>query len=290
MTGDGPATGCWIYAVQATGGPGVPPGLLGVADEPVRPLEAAGLVAVVATVPLAAIDPGSDTTEDPDADPPIERLAVAHHRVVTALSMTGPLVPFRLGTVCPDEQAVSALLIDRSQQLAAALRLANGCTEWGVKIFLEPPAASQTVAKEAPGDVAGDQPDPRSGAGTAYLLRRRAQRTTADRRRQVATDHADEAHQALAVHADAFSRFQVHDPWTAAHRPWTILSASYLVSEANLDQFTETVAALRRYPGVAVDLTGPWPAYTLGAGAGSGAGSDTGTGADQAEGQSVRSA
>ena len=100
-----------------------------------RPLHAAGFVAVVAEVDESEF--GADALhrnlEDLDW---LERTARAHHAVIEAVARTHPVVPARLATVYSSAAAVEKMLHERAADFRQALARIAERSEWGVKAFV----------------------------------------------------------------------------------------------------------------------------------------------------------
>lgn len=248
--------GTWVYAVTESVGPDLLTGMTGVAGEPLRTTGATGLTAVVGTVPLATF--GEDALhrnlEDIDW---LARVAHAHDAVVAAVARAVPAVPFRMATVYFDDSRVRSLLDGRGDGFRAALSHVAGRAEWGVKALLD----VSHLAEAAP---AGAGAPGESGAGAAYLRRKREQHQARERIDQLALDHADEIHGGLAALAvDAC----LHRPQSAAlarQKLPMILNAAYLVENDAAGEFAQAVGRQDdRHQGVVLELTGPWPAYSF---------------------------
>ncbi|MET8356714.1 GvpL/GvpF family gas vesicle protein [Micromonospora sp. NPDC005171] len=246
------AAGAWLHGVVQDADPATLATIVGMDGGPVRAVSAAGLVAVVSAAPLDEYgeEPLRRNLEDLVW---LERVARAHHAVVEALARRGPVVPARLATVHTDDGRVAGSLAASRAELVAALDRLTGRGEWGVKGFLVPGAA--TVAAGTAG--AG-------GVGTAYLRRRRAQLTAREERQQVASAAADAVHSALCELAVAGRRHAPQDRRLSGVTAPMVLNGAYLVDVAALPRFSELVGTLgRRHPGLHLELTGPWPAYSF---------------------------
>lgn len=128
----------WLYAVMAAPEDGAPPqGLTGVADEPVRLVEKAGLAAVVGSVPLEEFDEEALRGHLEDLEW-LERTARAHHRVINGAARQGQVIPLRFATLYHDDDRVRAMLQERREDFTATLRRVAGRTEWGVKAYVDP--------------------------------------------------------------------------------------------------------------------------------------------------------
>ncbi|MEU4893893.1 GvpL/GvpF family gas vesicle protein [Streptomyces sp. NPDC044780] len=245
----------WLYAVTAAPVGGAPPhGLTGVADEPVRLVERAGLAAVVGSVPLADFDEDAlrDHLEDLEW---LERTARAHHRVINGAARLGQVIPLRFATLYHDDDRVRAMLQERREDFTATLRRVTGRTEWGVKAYVDPASFLPDPDEDESG---GDSP------GTAYLMRRRAQRQDQETAHLRATERAEEIHASLAALAVATAAHPPQDAALAAYEGWMVLNNSYLVPDDRTEEFTDAVTALKeRHPTVTLELSGPWPPYSF---------------------------
>jgi hypothetical protein len=229
----------WVYGV--VGGEAPVPAQLGVdPNSRVELVRAAGLAALT-----------SSTRERwalRDAAR-FETLARSHARVLEAALARGPVVPFRVGTVLTDEAGVRELLTQARSTFVTALRRLRGCAEWGVKVSVPQLAAVASVATvpASPRDrlalahTAGA--DPSRDAGDAFLRR---------------------VHGRLAGHAgDVLINPPAEGPPLASEAD-VALDARYLVADDQARAFAAEAAQLARDArdhGMALELSGPWPAY-----------------------------
>ena len=248
----------WLYAVTSAEDAGAGPlkGRTGIAGEPVRVIGGAGLAAVVGSVPLKDFD--DDAMHEHLQDLRwLEGSARAHHQVIGEASRRGPVIPLRFGTLFHDDDRVRAMLVDRKADLAVALERVAGRTEWGVKAFADPKAFLPDSSEE-PGEGGGEKP------GTAYLLRRRAQREQKETAHLRVTRQAEEIHAALSEPSVEGAVHPPQDAALAAYEGWMILNNSYLVPDERVADFTALVSELgQRFPGVGLELSGPWPPYSF---------------------------
>ncbi|MGW2250714.1 GvpL/GvpF family gas vesicle protein [Kitasatospora sp. NPDC001660] len=248
----------WLYAiVPADRLPS--PEQRGVAEEPLRTLGGPDLAVVAGSVPRDDFDPEPlhAHLEDPVW---LERAVRAHHRVVESLARAGAALPLRFATLYHDDARAEALLRERHDEFAEALRRVEGRTEWGVKAYLArrpPPPGTDTGS--GPGDPTG-----RDRPGTAYLLRRRAQRQEREDTSRQALDDARTIHARLAGVAVAAALHPPQSAEASGRAEAMVLNGSYLLDHADRQRFADAVAALAaRHPGLRLELTGPWPPYSF---------------------------
>ena len=164
----------------------------------------------------------------------------AHHRLLAALQLEGPLLPLRFGTICPEKAHVEALLEANYEDFCATLALLHGRQEWTLRL-----GADRARLKEAIALVHETQPDDPSLEAEA------------DRLLQMAAEHC---HQTLSTLAD---RSEIHQ-LDVRQRP--VLRAAYLVATDQADAFRNRVASLQRaYQtlGIRLQLEGPSPPFNF---------------------------
>ncbi|MGW1373953.1 GvpL/GvpF family gas vesicle protein [Streptomyces sp. NPDC002446] len=232
-------------------------GLLGVADSPVHLVREGHLGEVVVAVSPV---PGQDFEEAAlrahleDLEW-LESVARAHHRVIEALAARTTVLPLRLATVYLDDERVRLMLQARREAFADRLSRLAAHVEWGVKIYVEAPAAAQPAEPAA---------DPDLSPGRAYLSRRRAQRHA----REDAYRDAEEAARRIeeAARGYAVDRVQ-HRPQQGelARGPGeNVINDAYLVPQRHAESFrTEVLRAAEGHSGVRVEVTGPWAPYSF---------------------------
>lgn len=249
-------TGVWLYAVTRGRTPPRLTELRGVGGEPVRTVDADDLLAVVSSVSLDEFGEAALKRNLEDLDW-LAATARAHDAVVNSVARTAPTVPFRLATLYLGDERVRGLLAGHHDELEAALDRLAGRTEWGVKAYAERDAfvGAEPRAQEVPSG---------GGAGTAYLLRRKAQLAARDEGERRAAAIAEELHTALAGISIAARRHPPQNARLAGTRAWMILNGTYLVDDPRGDDFSAAVRAMEAsYPGVRLELTGPWPPYSF---------------------------
>jgi hypothetical protein len=157
-----------------------------------------------------------------------------------------------MATVYLSDEGVRELLGDHRAEMVATLDRLRSRSEWGVKGY----ATSSTDASEEELDSPSEAP------GTAYLLRRRAQRDRTARRHRDLVEVAEDAHAQLAAVAVASRRYPPQDARLSRRPEPMILNAAYLVDDADVVQFEERVHAVSRVD-LQLELTGPWAPYSF---------------------------
>jgi hypothetical protein len=148
--------------------------LRGIGGDPITLLRHGPLAAIVGD----AIADALVVTELSELGP----VALAHDAVVrTAMEAADAVVPFRLGTVFRDRDAIRTYLADHVDALRAALDRVTRCREWGVTVRRPSrarPLAADDLARELGAlAVAVATHHPRDGLlfDEAYLIRRDAE-------------------------------------------------------------------------------------------------------------------
>ncbi|GGO36318.1 GvpL/GvpF family gas vesicle protein [Streptomyces lasiicapitis] len=251
----------YVYAVCRPPTAPLHADLTGVAGVPPRQLVHEGLVAVVSPVPERdfAHDALRAHLEDLDW---LAATARAHQSVVAALATVTCPLPLRLATVFRDDSGVRAMLEEESERLRRILDRIDGHVEWGVKVWLvggapedpapgtEPPAARPSRAPES---------------GRDYLRRRRAGNAAREESAARAEVFTRRLHGDLTRYAaDARLHPVQSGPLADAGSGRNILNAAYLVPRSRSEEFLELVGrAEGTRPGLRVEVTGPWAAYSF---------------------------
>lgn len=234
----------WAYGVVPSGQPA--PAAPGVEGRPVEGVQRDDLVVLVSRVPAERFSTEAlhERLEDLET---LEALARAHDGVLEAALAAGDVVPLRLGTLYASADAVRELLAD--ERFARALRRVHRKAEWGVKAFAVPRAQ----------DAA-----PRPASGAEYLARRRAEREQAATQEDELAEVLAGIHASLADRADAAVLTRPQDRRLSGREEEMVLNAAYLVGREDAPEFAALVRRLGdrgAQAGVALELTGPWPAY-----------------------------
>jgi len=256
------ATGVWVYAIAETAGPASLGELRGVGGGPVRPVGAVGLTAVVADVALNTYGESALRRNLEDLAW-LEATARAHHQVIDAAGQLAPVLPMGLATVYSDDAGVRAMLAERGDHFRQTLRRIGARREWGVKAYEVPPSeVSLSETGRAPARAAAGPAA--AGAGAAYLQRRRSELSAHKDARRSALLSAQQVHAELSRLAAENRMHAPQAPQLTGIREPMILNAAYLLDDGQGDDFAAAVSALaERYPGVRLELTGPWPPYSF---------------------------
>ncbi|MFE8957557.1 GvpL/GvpF family gas vesicle protein [Streptomyces iakyrus] len=241
----------YVYAVCRPFGTPLQAELTGVAGDPPRALTHHGLVAVVSHVPERdfAEEPLRRHLEDLDW---LTETARAHQGVIDALtSVTTPL-PLRLGTVFRDDSGVRMMIEAREEDFLRTLDRLEGRVEWGVKVY----------AESEPQESA--QPAQKPASGRDYLRQRRMQTRSHEEMWQKAEAFSTRLHEELSAFAEDSRMHPPQNPALSKATGRNVLNAAYLVPRANSEEFVELVDRTKgEVPGMRIELTGPWAAYSF---------------------------
>jgi hypothetical protein len=213
-----------------------PAELFGVGRPPVA-------VRLVSSGPLAAVLSDVD-----DAFVVEEVDARAHVHVLIGLLGGGPVIPLRLGTVAPDDDAVRAEVLDAAQDdLVSALDALDGLVELHVDADDNEAEAIAAVAGAAPirpGESLDFQAALQVGQHVAELL--------VEHRQRLAGEIVDQLRPIAVRDAPRSVIKGPEDP---------VLRWAFLVKADDIVTFDETVVSIRAgYPSLAIRYVGPLPA------------------------------
>ncbi|WP_445526220.1 GvpL/GvpF family gas vesicle protein [Streptomyces cyslabdanicus] len=242
----------YVYAVCRPLGAPLQAQLTGVGGAPAKQLNHHGLVAVVSEVPERdfAEEPLRAHLEDLDW---LAATARAHQGVIDALTVVTTPLPLRLATVFRDDSAVRSMIEAREDHIRRTLDRLEGRVEWGVKIYAETEQPQQTP-----------QPVPRAASGRDYLRQRRQETRAGEDLWQKAETFATRLHEQLSGFAEESRLHAPQHPSLAAAAGRNVLNAAYLVPRGDSEEFVELVDRTKDdVPGLRVELTGPWAAYSF---------------------------
>ncbi|MEU1074690.1 MULTISPECIES: GvpL/GvpF family gas vesicle protein [unclassified Streptomyces] len=192
----------------------------------------------------------------------LESVARAHHEVVQAIATRETVLPLRMATVYRDDSRARLALTEQQPVFARRLAELDAHTEYGVKLYLTraapPPAAAPVGSADGPGPTT---------PGKAYLQRRKAQHHA----RETVYQEARQAAASIEVIAAAYTPHRVrHAPQSGAltgpreDRRENVVNDAYLVPDGDADRFRSDIEqAAREFPGIRVEVTGPWAPYSF---------------------------
>ncbi|GGX02094.1 GvpL/GvpF family gas vesicle protein [Streptomyces chartreusis] len=247
----------YVYAVCRPFRSALQAQLTGVAGAPPKQLTHHGLVAVVSTVPESdfAEAPLRAHLEDLDW---LTVTARAHQQVIDALTAVTTPLPLRLGTVFRDDSGVRTMMEAREQDFLRVLDRLEGRVEWGVKVYVER-EPTEAAEPTAPGP-----PEHAAGSGRDYLRRRRMQTRAHEDVWQRATEFAGRLHETLSAFGEEARLHAPQNATLSGASGQNVLNAAYLVPRSDSEEFVELVDREKDdAPGIRVELTGPWAAYSF---------------------------
>jgi 2-keto-4-pentenoate hydratase len=108
------------------------------------------------------------------------------------------------------------------------------------------------------------EPAGKPASGREYLLRRRARTRAGEELWQRAEEFAGRLHGTLADRADDARLHAPQNPALSGATGRNVLNAAYLVRRDLSEEFVELVDRTKDdVPGIRVELTGPWAAYSF---------------------------
>jgi hypothetical protein len=195
--------------------------------------------------------------------------AEAHDRVITAAADTAPVVPLPIFSLFRDEAAIRAMLAERREELSMLFSRLRGAREYTVRVYRDDALLNAALAELSPHIRELESSATRASPGQRYLQQRKLDEERRTELRRVSSEVAHSMYQALSPLARAVVREPLPapiasgEPRSASTQP-AVLNASFLVTDARLDDFRRVLSeliALRSPAGFRVDFTGPWPAY-----------------------------
>ncbi|MFB7929824.1 MULTISPECIES: GvpL/GvpF family gas vesicle protein [Streptomyces] len=241
----------YVYAVCRPFGTPLQSQLSGVAGDPPRALTHHGLVAVVSHVPERdfAEEPLHRHLEDLDW---LTETARAHQGVIDALTTVTTPLPLRLGTVFRDDSGVRMMMEAREEDFQRTLDRLEGRVEWGVKVYAE------SEQRESA------RPAQKATSGRDYLRQRRMQTRSHEEMWQKAEHFSTRLHENLSAFAEDSRLHPPQNPALSKATGQNVLNAAYLVPRAHSEEFVELVDRTKGdAPGMRIELTGPWAAYSF---------------------------
>ncbi|ANS69148.1 gas vesicle synthesis protein [Streptomyces lincolnensis] len=250
----------YVYAICHPFGTPLQAQLTGVAGDPPRLLHHHGLVAVVSHVPERDFAEGPLRSRLEDLDW-LTATARAHQGVIDALTVVTTPLPLRLGTVFWDDSGVRVMIEEREEVFRRTLERLHGRVEWGVKVYAESEPADGDRSGAGPGD---GLPAEKAVSGRDYLRQRRMRMRTNENMWQQAEAFAGRLHETLSAFAEDSRLHAPQNATLSGASGRNLLNAAYLVPREESEEFVELVDRTKDdVPGMRVELTGPWAAYSF---------------------------
>ncbi|CAL9623908.1 MULTISPECIES: GvpL/GvpF family gas vesicle protein [Streptomyces] len=241
----------YVYAVCRPFSTPLQAQLTGVAGDPPRALTHRGLVAVVSHVPERDFAEEALRAHLEDLDW-LTATARAHQGVIDALTTVTTPLPLRLGTVFLDDSGVRSMMEAREEDFHRTLDRLEGRVEWGVKVYAE--SGPQESAR----------PAEKPASGRDYLRQRRMQTRSHEEMWQKAEAFSTRLHERLSAFAEDSRLHPPQNPALSKASGRNVLNAAYLVPRTHSEEFVEMVDRTKdEAPGLRVELTGPWAAYSF---------------------------
>ena len=194
----------------------------------------------------------------------VSQRAMAHDRVLTWASDSGPVIPFPMWTLFRDAKAVKAMLSKRMTELQRTFaRIADG-REFIVRVYVQPGVLKERLGDHTTEIATLEAEAAAATPGQKYLLQRKIENLRRDAGRDVASKAAAEIHDALRAESMETVREQPVNSGAPREQGRAILNSSFLVKPARVVKFQEALTGMvTKYEpsGFKFDFTGPWPPY-----------------------------
>ena len=237
--------------------PGVEPG------EPLFAIETAGLAAAVSRVPqeLFCEEGLNELLSDL---PRLTPYAVRHEQATREIfNAARSLLPLTFGSIYLSTSRVRKLLTERAPEFRRKLDELRDQQEWEIKVFQRPAvllAAAAAAGKARSSTSAGEAPGP----GKAYLLQRLQERWSVEEAGRMTADMLRAIQSKLAT-VSTGTRIENSEGPTAETIDLVCRLALLVPALKRQDLLAVTEALRREYEplGLALELNGPWPAYSF---------------------------
>jgi hypothetical protein len=193
----------------------------------------------------------------------VAQVARKHEHLVEAVMECGTVIPAPLCTLFSNGDAVRDLLVANRERYRSLLARLQGRREWGLKVHCRAEVLPDLLAPSDPTLQALEHALCTASPGRAYVLRKQRDRRMDALVSQRIDDVVDEVlHELDAVAVDRRLRPSRQPSDGAA----MILNAAFLVdigAAADLHAIASRLASRFGDQEFALELTGPWPAYSF---------------------------
>jgi hypothetical protein len=190
--------------------------------------------------------------------------AIAHEHLIERFIRADALLPMQLFTLFTSDARLVEF-VDRDRvRIARVLKRVAGKVEWGLRLTWDEQAARAKVERKHAGARRQSAESGSSSAGSAYLSKKRDLLNVNRAQLAEVRTEAGRIYSAIARSAAAAVRRTAME--RAAPGSRLLLDAAFLVAAAKVTSFRTAVrthTSELRGAGVAVALTGPWPAYNF---------------------------
>lgn len=192
--------------------------------------------------------------------------AVAHDRVLTWASDHGAVVPLPMFSLFSGQQAVRAMLRERSSQLASTLANVARGREYALRVYRVDAELLGAITSLSPRLSEMAKTAESASPGQRYLLERKLEGEKKTELRSASQRIVDEIVRELEPHAVRMVRSPIPraaDGETAT-RGTMVFNAAFLVAPDQFESLQKTLSSLvarHGAHGFRFDFTGPWPPY-----------------------------
>jgi hypothetical protein len=192
--------------------------------------------------------------------------AVAHDRVLTWASDHGAVVPLPMFSLFSGQQAVRAMLRDRSSQLSSTLASVARGREYALRVYRVDAELLGAAATLSPRLSEMAKAAESASPGQRYLLERKLDGEKKTELRSLSQQIVEEIVSELRPNALGAVRSPIPraDAADAATSGTMVLNAAFLVAPDQFQDLQRTLTSLvarHGAHGFRFDFTGPWPPY-----------------------------
>jgi hypothetical protein len=182
-----------------------------------------------------------------------------HEAVIEEVMRQTPVLPARFATLFTSPDSVEQSVLEHREAITGFFARLGDQQEWAVKGLLDRAGSLRKLG-------AAEAPAPSAAPGARYFQEKRIKAQVEKDFNLRLKEFCRRAAAALGAHPDEFRERKVLAPAADAEDAEIVLNWAFLVAPAALDDFRlrlERLNAGEGFPGLRLELTGPWPPYSF---------------------------
>ena len=184
-----------------------------------------------------------------------------HESVIEHIMGQAPVLPARFATLFSSLDSVQQFVVEHRVAIAGFFAELGNQQEWAVKGLLDPAGALHGLFQPAVQELTGSP-------GTRYFQEQRIKAQLEQEFNQRLREFSQRAAAALATHSGGFRERNIRTPMNEGTEAEIVLNWAFLVSPEAFEDFKASLQQLNSaeaFPGLRLELTGPWPPYSFAA-------------------------